>query len=209
MLPKIIVVGTYEKETLLSSLGLSTASTMGYEGSEGKIDDLRHFINFGANVSVGSSSMSLVIWDADQLSPECQSVLLKPLENSSESMSLFLIASNENRLLPTVLSRCLVVNKIDDSCLDVSHWKSVLDCFVKGPARCLSLADELEKGEIESTLEELITKLNVGLSTEVTKNRLKVLKLAIDCLAKIKFTNVNVKLTFGNFLLNAWKLVKP
>ena len=112
MLPKIIVAGTYERETLLSSLGLSIVSTMGYEGGEGKIDDLRRFINFGRNVSTGSVGMSLVIWDADKLSPECQAVLLKPLEESSESMCLFLVAGNENGLLPTILSRCVIVNQM-------------------------------------------------------------------------------------------------
>ena len=208
MLPKIIVVGTYERETLLSSLGLSTTSTMGYEGSEGKIDDLRHFINFGKNVSAGSAGMSLVIWNADRLSPECQTVLLKPLEESAESMCLYLVAGNENGLLPTILSRCVVINHLVDRENDGANWKSVLECFAKGPAKCLSLADEMEKDEMEKTLEEVIAKLKSGLEVVVSKNRLKVLKLAIDTLAKIRFTNVNAKLAFGNFLISSWRLVK-
>ena len=142
------MVGTYERETLLSSLGLTTAKTLGYEGSEGKIDDLRHFINFGINVSSGSFDSSLVIWDADKLSPECQAVLLKPLENASESMSMFLIASNENGLLPTIISRCLVSSQISDDKKDSSFWKEILECFAKGPSKCLSLADEIGRAHV-------------------------------------------------------------
>ena len=208
MLPKIIVAGTYERETLLSSLGLSIASTMSYEGGEGKIDDLRRFINFGRNVSTGSAGMSLIIWDADKLSPECQAVLLKPLEESSEPLCLFLVAGNENGLLPTILSRCVIADGMNKKETDGVYWKSVLECFAKGPAKCLAFADEMEKVEMENCLEEVIVKLKSGLERSVNKNRLKVLKLAIDYLSKIRFTNVNAKLAFGNFLISSWKLVK-
>jgi DNA polymerase III delta prime subunit len=208
MLPKIIVAGAYEKEVLLGYFGLSSASVMAYEGSDGKVDDLRHFINFGVNVSAGSSEMSLVIWDADRLSPECQAVLLKPLEDASESLTLILVATNENGLLPTVLSRCVVINHRGTDKLKTNYWKSILECFSKGPAKCLALADDLEKLDMERALEEVITKLNLGLSEEVNKNRLKILKLAIDCLSKIRFTNVNAKLAFGNFLICSWRLIK-
>jgi len=208
MLPKIIVVGTYEREALLSSLGLTTAKTLGYEGGEGKIDDLRRFINFGMNVTDGSDAMSMVVWDADKLSSECQTVLLKPLEGVSDSMSIYLVASNENGLLPTIISRCLVEyhNKLDTN--NSGYWKDILECFSKGPSRCLALADEMEKVDMEMALEEMIGKLKLGLESSVNKNRLKVLKLAIDCLANLKHTNVNAKLAFGNFLISAWRLVK-
>ena len=208
MLPKIIVAGMYERESLLSALGLSAASVMTYEGSEGKIDDLRHFINFGVNVSGGSADMSLLIWDADRLSSECQTVLLKPLEDSSEKLSLFLVTTNENGLLPTVLSRCVVTNQLGGDGVRTSYWKSVLECFTKGPAKSLIFADDLEKLEMEKALEEVIVKLKSGLADEVNKNRLKIMKLAIDCLSNIRFTNVNAKLAFSYFLISCWRLIK-
>jgi hypothetical protein len=208
MLPKIIVSGAGEREALLSALGLSVTETLGYEGSEGKIDELRHFINFGINVSSGSSNFNLVIWDADRLSPECQTVLLKPLEEATEKLCLLLVVANENGLLPTILSRCVVSGKLNNSQQKSSYWKSVLDCFAKGPAKCLAFADELEKDGMEKCLEEIIDKLKSGLDVEVNKNRLKILKMAIACLANIRFTNVNAKLAFGNFLISSWRLVK-
>lgn len=208
MLPKIIVAGAYEREVLLSALGLSAASTMAYEGSEGKIDDLRHFINFGINVSSGSKNMSLVIWDADRLSPECQAVLLKPLEDASSELCLLLVATNENGLLPTILSRCVVTSQLGMGGVKTNYWKSILECFAKGSASCLALTDDIEKSEMEGALEEVITRLKSSLSDEVNKNRLKILKLAIDYLSKIRFTNVNTKLAFGNFLISSWRLIK-
>lgn len=209
MLPKIVLASTPDRESLLSSLGLSSVSTMNYEGSEGKIDDLRHFINFGVGVSGGFDLLNLVIWDADRLSPECQAVLLKPLEESTEGMCLYLVASNENGLLSTIMSRCVVVdNGLVRKEKKEVYWKKVLECFTQGPAKCLAFADELEKEEMESLLEEMIAKLKSGLDDQVNKNRLKILKLSIECLQRIRYTNVNAKLFFGNFLVSSWKLVR-
>lgn len=208
MLPKIIVADTQERSELLSFLGLSTSTTMEYEGSSAKVDDLRHFVNFGVNLSAGFSGLSLVIWDADRLSPECQAVLLKPLEDSSEPMCLLLIVQNENGLLPTVLSRCVVISHPQLKKTNKSYWRDVLDCFSIGPAKCLDLADSLNKEEMEKVVEDIITRLKSGLSEQVNLNRLKILKLAINCLSKIRSTNVNAKLAFGNFLISSWRLIK-
>ncbi|HSV94347.1 MAG TPA: hypothetical protein VLH94_00005, partial [Spirochaetia bacterium] len=160
------------------------------------------------NISAGSTHFGVVIWDADKLSPECQSVLLKPLEESSAKTCLYLIVSNENGLLPTVLSRCVVMSYVGDHKLLKEYWKSVLECFSKGPAKCLSLADELEKSEMVIMLEEIIFKLKSGLGAEVNINRLKILKLAIDSLSVIRYSNVNPKMTLANFLINSWRLIK-
>ena len=72
----------------------------------------------------------------------------------------------------------------------------------------MALADDLEKLEMEKALEEVIARLSSGLADEVNQNRLKILKLAIDYLSKIRFTNVNAKLVFGNFLIDSWRLIK-
>ena len=207
MLPKIIVSDEFDREILLKKLGLSIATVMVYEGKEGKIDSLRKFVNFGMNMSSGLEDTNLLIWDADSLSYECQAVLLKPLEDSSKNLSLMLIVRNENNLLPTVLSRCVVTVQAKNNRKKEEYWKNVLECFSKGPASCISFSDGLEKTEIENVLEEIINKLKFGLETSVNKNRLKVLKLAIECLANVRFTNANSKLAFSVFLINSWRLI--
>jgi len=208
MLPKIIVAGASEREVLLGRLNINTAQVMGFEGSAGKIDDLRHWINFGLNVAESSPEISLMIWDADRLSPECQAILLKPLEEVGERMNFYLTVTNENSLLSTIVSRCLVENTVTEEKEKDKYWKKIVPCFTKGPALGIALADELSKEEMEEALAEVILKLKTGLTSGVSKNRLKVLKGAIDCLAKLKFTNVNAKLAFGNFLIRSWKLIK-
>lgn len=208
MLPKIVVASTLERGAILKHLGLTKGSVMEYEGAEARVDELRHFVNFGVNVNMGSDGVELIVWDADRLSAECQAVLLKPLEEASENLCLYLVVANENGVLPTVMSRCVSVALSGDELKKDSFWKEILECFSVGPSKCLALADELEKMDMEIALEEVITKLKSGLSKEVNRNRLQVLNLAIDCLAKLRFSNVNAKLAFGNFLISSWKLIK-
>lgn len=193
---------------LLEKLEISPAQLLGFEGSEGKIDDLRHWVNFGVNVVSSSPEISLMVWDADKLSPECQAILLKPLEETLEKVSLFLTVANENGLLPTILSRCVVLNLSSEIVKKQKYWKEIMECLGKGPAWAIDLADKLTKEEMEEALEEVIEKLKTGLESGVSKNRLKVLKLAIDCLSQLRLTNVNAKLAFGNFLISSWKLIK-
>lgn len=208
MLPKIVVSSTLERGIVLKRLGLVSGSVLEYEGQGAKVADLRRFVNFGVNVNMGSERLELVIWDADRLSVDCQSVLLKPLEECSDNFCLYLIVSNENGLLPTIMSRCVsVVLTIDEKTKD-SFWKEILECFSIGPSRCLAFADEIDREEMEMALEEVVSKLKNGLLKEVNKNRLIILDLAIDCLAKLRFSNVNAKLAFGDFLISSWKLIK-
>jgi DNA polymerase III delta prime subunit len=208
MLPKIIVAGASERQEILAKLEINPAQMMGFEGADGKVDDLRHWVNFGVNVVTSTPEISLVVWDADRLSPECQAILLKPLEEKTEKVNLLLMATNENGLLPTILSRCLVINLTVAAEGKQKYWKEVIECLTKGPAKAIDLSEKLTKEEMEVVLLEVIEKLKIGLSNEVSKNRLKVLKLAIDCLAKLKNSNINPKLAFGNFLISSWKLVK-
>lgn len=208
MVPKIIVSHSLERQVVYEKILISEKMTLGFDGLGAKVIELRSWINFATNIAVSSPEISLVIWDADRLSQECQGVLLKPLEDLTETTNLFLIVTNENGLLPTILSRCLLENIFDEKLTKSEYWLDIKDCFVKGPDKCLSLAEKLEKNEMENALEELIFKLKDGLNKEVSKNRLAVIKKAIDCLAIIRDTNVNAKLAFGNFLISSWRMVR-
>jgi DNA polymerase-3 subunit delta' len=208
MLPKIIVSGALDRQVIKDRLSIYDSSIIALEGSDTKVDTVRHWINFGVNVVNGSPEMSLVVWDADKLSPECQAVMLKPLEESRDETNMYLVVTNENGLLSTVLSRCMVVDLLGQVEDNSMYWKRIRECFVKGPAACLAYADDLDKLEMEQSLEELIKKLKLGLIKEVSKSRLGVIKLAIECLGRLRKSNVNAKLAFGDFLISSWRMVR-
>lgn len=208
MLPKIIVAKFVERKDLYADIGLVEKKLMGYEGSEAKVDDLRSWILAAINVARLDIKLKIVIWDADSLSPECQAILLKPLEELTDNICLYLIVTNEYKMLPTIISRSLVEyigEKADDESL---YWNEVRKCFASGPAACIAFSDTLDKEQAKAMVNEVIIKLKNSLEVEINSRRLQVIENALQCLAELEGTNINQKLTVDNFLIGSWRLIK-
>lgn len=78
------------------------------EGSikNAQVEEFQEFLRmkpFAGSAKVG------IIEDADTMTPSAQNRLLKTLEEPAPGVVLFLIATNFNRMLPTILSRCQVL----------------------------------------------------------------------------------------------------
>jgi len=100
------------------------------------------------------------------MTKEAQNCLLKTLEEPPEYVTLILIASNENKLLNTIRSRCI---KINFNKLKVEEIQNYLQAKVQGEIslNMMSLCDGSigkalkiqEKNEIYNSLEELINQI--------------------------------------------------
>src|SRR3972149_646842 len=88
MLPKIAVAVVSDRTMVLEQFGLTENHIIEFEGFGAKVTELRRWICSGLNVTQSRPELSLVVWDADQLSPECQAVLLKPMEELEEKVQL-------------------------------------------------------------------------------------------------------------------------
>jgi len=208
MLPRVVVTKEIEKANLIKALKLEENKLLSYEGLEANISDLRHWIGNGVAIAQNLPGITIVIWNADKLSAECQAVLLKPLEEARENVKLILVVENENFLLPTIVSRCLVEEISNEFIVGNTWWSKVTDAWDNGPAACVSLSDSLSKEDAIVLLEEIIGKFKDSFSGKISKKRLIVLDDALTCLAELKFTNINQKLSVGNFLLTSWKMIK-
>ena len=67
-----------------------------------QVRDLQRKLNLTAN----SKYKVAIIDEADLMNKAAQNALLKTLEETGEKVTIILVASNENRLLPTIKSRC-------------------------------------------------------------------------------------------------------
>ena len=67
------------------------------------IRDIKKFTNFNDDNGI---KKGIVIYDAHLMADEAQNALLKSLEEPPENVIFFLITSNKEKLLPTILSRC-------------------------------------------------------------------------------------------------------
>ena len=75
------------------------------------VEDIRKQINGDVAIKPYSSPYKVYIMeDADKMTVQAQNALLKTLEEPPEYAVILLLTSNMNALLPTVLSRCVVLN---------------------------------------------------------------------------------------------------
>ncbi len=75
------------------------------------VDDIRSQVNNDVAIKPYSSAHKIyIINEAEKMSPQAQNAILKTLEEPPEYAVLILLTANVNALLPTILSRCVVLN---------------------------------------------------------------------------------------------------
>lgn len=75
------------------------------------VDDIREQINGDVQIKPYSSPYKIYIMnEAEKMTPQAQNALLKTLEEPPEYAIIMLLTTNLNSLLPTILSRCVVLN---------------------------------------------------------------------------------------------------
>ena len=203
MLPNVVAVRNWSREEIKKHLEL--VNYIECEGSDVKIDDFRSWVN----KVMDQRDREIVIWDAHLLSTECQNILLKPLEEAGRQKGIYLIVEYENGLLPTVLSRCVLVDLVVKDNAENIYWDKVMRCWKDGPKTCLAVADEIKVTEdAKIMIGEVISKVRAGLRNEVSERRLKLLELALEAGRLLRFKGINSKLVLEDFLLTSWRLSK-
>ena len=129
------------------------------------VDDIRRQINGDVAVKPYSSPYKVyIINEAEKMNSQAQNALLKTLEEPPEYVVLLLLTSNLNALLPTILSRCVVLNMkpvADDKIrrflmeeLQVPDYKAdVCVAFARGnvgKAKALASSEEFENVKNEA-----------------------------------------------------------
>ena len=79
------------------------------DGKSIKIEQIRNLQARIVEKPISSNKKVYIIDDADTMTEESQNCLLKTLEEPPEYAMIILIASNENRMLQTIKSRCVII----------------------------------------------------------------------------------------------------
>lgn len=75
------------------------------------VDDIRDQINKDVAIKPYSSKYKIYIMnEGEKMTPQAQNALLKTLEEPPEYAIIIILTTNVNSLLPTILSRCVVLN---------------------------------------------------------------------------------------------------
>ena len=75
------------------------------------VDDIRTQVNNDVGIKPYSSPYKIyIISEAEKMTPQAQNAILKTLEEPPAYAVMLLLTSNINALLPTIISRCVVLN---------------------------------------------------------------------------------------------------
>ncbi len=75
------------------------------------VDDIRRQVNNDVAIKPYSSTYKIyIINEAEKMTPQAQNAILKTLEEPPAYAVILLLSANLNALLPTILSRCVVLN---------------------------------------------------------------------------------------------------
>lgn len=75
------------------------------------VDDIRENVNADILIKpYGGKRKIYIINEAEKMNPQAQNALLKTLEEPPEYATIMLLTTNLEQLLPTIISRCVVLN---------------------------------------------------------------------------------------------------
>ena len=129
------------------------------------VDDIRAQVNNDVAIKPYSSKYKVyIINEAEKMTPQAQNAILKTLEEPPSYAVIILLVSNINTLLPTILSRCVVLNMkpVRDALvkkylmeeLQVPDYKAeVCVAFARGnvgKAKMLAASEEFENVKAEA-----------------------------------------------------------
>lgn len=95
---------------------------------------------------IKSKSKLIVIEDAQLLTPEAQNALLKVLEEPPENTFIILGTENKEALLPTILSRCQIIELEEEQKKLSEKTIDELNAFIQNLPE-LSIGDKLKQAE--------------------------------------------------------------
>lgn len=128
-----------------------------------------------------------------QSSIEAQNSFLKLLEEPPKNVLFILTTNNENKLLPTIISRVKIIYLKDNKELVLdSDVRNFLDKFISQKNIDLSLGEKI-------TLDEIILYFREKLGKD--KNALKILKEALKLKNLLENNNLNPQLTVDHMLI--------
>jgi DNA polymerase III delta prime subunit len=165
-----------------------------------KIKTVREVINQTSYGSYSGEGSIYVILKADQSSIPAQNALLKIVEEPPHDSLMILTATQPKQLLPTIHSRCLVINlqtqhkesRVSEKAQQIAQ--QILDPSFSYAA-AIDLAEQYKnRAEAQQLLTELINYLHQKLKTGAQNSRItKTLKILLECYQDLN-QNLNTRL---------------
>ncbi len=198
------MIGDLEPADLIRDLDIAPGDYALLEGEEVKITDLRELVRWlNLKPLAGGSSVKLaVIKNIDRIPAQSASTLLKTLEEPPAYAKIILTATDEQRILPTIHSRCQKLRvmagqaKVSDKYVPA---ETIQKMSVKEKFDWVAQISELPKPEIENIL--TLWQMDFRKLLLAGQNRVDILKQIAQAKDLIR-TNISTKLLLENLFLS-------
>jgi len=156
---------------------------------------------------IKSKNKAVVLQDAQLLTTEAQNSLLKILEEPPDHTMIILLTDSKEALLPTIISRCKVIELQTESLKLSEKEKEELENFLEnlpkwGTGECLKKAEVLSKDKQQAIewIEKFILFLREKILDESYENT-ETLRKFQSLHTLLKTTNVNTRFAIETTLL--------
>ncbi|OGH13985.1 MAG: hypothetical protein A3H50_02145 [Candidatus Levybacteria bacterium RIFCSPLOWO2_02_FULL_37_10] len=162
-----------------------------------------------------SDTKGIILQAPGGLTIDSQNCLLKVLEEPPNNTIIILVVENSAQVLPTILSRCKVIEiESKREKFSEKEKEQVIDILSSLPGsgigKRLKLAQDFGKNREEAMawLEKMIIILRKNIIDEISKrnnlksDKIKILKTMQDTYTIIKTTNINQRFALENLFLN-------
>lgn len=162
------------------------------DGKSIKIEQIRDLQARILEKPISSNKKVYIIDDADTMTEESQNCLLKTLEEPPEYAMIILIASNENRMLQTIKSRCVIIRFEDLTNEEISQILHTNDQdIIRLCEGSVVKADTIsEKREMFAQLKNIVDYLSKNSLIDVLNNSDLLYSSKDDIMTLLDFLNI-------------------
>jgi DNA polymerase III delta prime subunit len=159
------------------------------------------------NLSSSKNERSLfVIESAETMSIPAQNCLLKTLEETKTENQILLFTEKINRLLPTIISRCLIIKTKNDTGTKIKTIIPPISFWSNQPGKIIILTDEILKNNLKEYLENCLNTIHLATQKNPTPARFAIQKNLLLCLNDLD-QNINPRLALDHFFLKISSLL--
>lgn len=185
-----------QTEKLLHNASINTFDVTIIDDDSIGIEEVRKIQKAVFLTPLRGKNKAIVFRHAGNITIDAQNALLKVLEEPPEDTLIILETENSKQLLPTILSRCKIVNVIEKVEF-LSEVKGVSSLLSLNTGEKLKLAQDKGKSKEDACvfLEQLLSDRHNSISANLLKEVQKTYTI-------IKTTNVSPRFALENFFLS-------
>lgn len=198
-----LVIGDIDAAAVKAELKIAPGDDCVLAGEEIKIENLRELLRWLHLKPMSGGAKLAIITNADKIKPESANTLLKTLEEPPEYAKIILTTLDEQKILPTIQSRCQKIRTLVDPAKKMSEAYLSPDELNQMPIKdkftWVAKIAELPISEII----DILTAWQIYFREKLLKNSDQTIILNQIWRAKeLTTTNISVKLLLENVVLN-------